>query len=412
MKQFMAIFKFELANYFNNKGYKFTTIFTSLILIIGLSIPSFFDLSNLIPSLKDDTSIDEEKSNFVIFDKENLIDDTSILEDTFINSNWTFVNSEKETTSLVKSGEADYGFILSNLNNYTYIVNNSTFDDSNQVLFEDFLSLLSRKSYALDNGLDFNELESVISSPVSSQVSILGKNSRKNYFLIYLFIFSMYMLTLTYGQLIAVSVISEKSSRVMEVLITSANSTSLIFGKVIGATIAIFIQVGLILTSGIIGYSVNRQAWNGILDNVFKIQNNLLIAFILFGGVGFLLYAFIFGALGALVSKTEDISSSITPISLIFVIVFFISVFGLTNSESPLIKIASFIPFSSSMTMLIRIAMGTISNLEIIISFIILITCTILVALGAAKIYRLGSLMYGNPIKLKKAFKWFKKDAI
>ena len=86
--------------------------------------------------------------------------------------------------------------------------------------------------------------------------------------------------------------------------------------------------------------------------------------------------------------------------------------FGLTNSESPLIKIASFIPFSSSMTMLIRIAMGTISNLEIIISFIILITCTILVALGAAKIYRLGSLMYGNPIKLKKAFKWFKKDAI
>ena len=282
MKQFMAIFKFELANYFNNKGYKFTTIFTSLILIIGLSIPSFFDLSNLIPSLKDDTSIDEEKSNFVIFDKENLIDDTSILEDTFINSNWTFVNSEKETTSLVKSGEADYGFILSNLNNYTYIVNNSTFDDSNQVLFEDFLSLLSRKSYALDNGLDFNELESVISSPVSSQVSILGKNSRKNYFLIYLFIFSMYMLTLTYGQLIAVSVISEKSSRVMEVLITSANSTSLIFGKVIGATIAIFIQVGLILTSGIIGYSVNRQAWNGILDNVFKIQNNLLISFILF----------------------------------------------------------------------------------------------------------------------------------
>lgn len=417
MKQFMAILKFELANYFNNKGYKFTSIFISLILIIALSIPSFFDLSNLIPYFKDSSSVetsieesvDEEDSNFVIFDKENLISDVSLLQNIFINSNWIFVNSDKEATSLIKSGEAECGFILTDLSNYTYIVNNSTFSDDNQVLFENFLSLLNRKSYALNNGLDFNELESVISIPVSSQVSILGKNNRENYFLIYLFIFSMYMLILIYGQLIAVSVTSEKSSRVMEVLITSANSTSLIFGKVIGATTAIFIQVGLILSSGIIGYSINRQAWNGILDNIFKIPSNLLIAFILFGGIGFLLYAFIFGALGALVSKTEDISSSVTPISLIFIIVFFISVFGLTNSESSIIKIASFIPFSSSMTMLIRIAMGTITSFEIIISFTILIVSTILVALGAAKIYRLGSLMYGNPIKLKKALKWFKK---
>lgn len=420
MKQFATILKFELSNHFNNKGYKFTTIFISLVLIIGLSIPSFFDLSNLIPSLKNnnsveaslDESVDEEKSNFAIFDKESLIDDISLLQDAFINSNWIFVNSDKEAISLVKSGEADYGFILNNLNSYTYIVNNSTFSDSNQPLFEDFLSLLNRKSYALNNGLDFTELESAISTPVSSQVSILGKNSRENYSLVYLFIFSMYILILSYGQLIAVSVTSEKSSRVMEVLITSANSTSLILGKVIGATLAIFIQVGLILSSGIIGYSINRQAWNGILDNVFKIPSNLLIAFILFGGVGFLFYAFIFGALGALVSKTEDISSSITPITLIFIIVFLISILGLRNSESPLIKVASFIPFSSSMTMLIRMAMGSIANIEIIISFITLVISTILVALGTSKIYRLGSLMYGNPIKLKKALKWFKKDAI
>lgn len=167
MKQFATILKFELSNYFNNKGYKFTTIFISLVLIIGLSIPSFFDLSNLIPSLKNnnsveaslDESVDEEKSNFAIFDKESLIDDISLLQDAFINSNWIFVNSDKEAISLVKSGEADYGFILNNLNSYTYIVNNSTFSDSNQPLFEDFLSLLNRKSYALNNGLDFTELE-------------------------------------------------------------------------------------------------------------------------------------------------------------------------------------------------------------------------------------------------------------
>lgn len=97
---------------------------------------------------------------------------------------------------------------------------------------------------------------------------------------------------------------------------------------------------------------------------------------------------------------------------MIFVIVFFISMFGLSNSDSLLIKIASFIPFSSSMTMLIRVAMGTISNFEILISFIILLSSTILTALASAKIYRLATLMYGNPIKLRNVLKWFKKEKI
>lgn len=222
----------------------------------------------------------------------------------------------------------------------------------------------------------------------------------------------MYMMILLYGQLIAVSVTSEKSNRAIEVLVTSASSNSLIFGKVIGAALASFLQVAIILGSGMISYTLNSRAWNGLLDGVFKIPSNILLTFIIFGSIGYLFYSFIFGALGALVSKTEDISSSIAPITMIFIIVFLISMFGLTNSDSLLIKIASFIPFSSSMTMLIRVALGTVSNIEIIISFIILLLSTILIALGAAKIYRLGTLMYGNPIKLKNALKWFKKEKI
>ena len=109
-------------------------------------------------------------------------------------------------------------------------------------------------------------------------------------------------------------------------------------------------------------------------------------------------------------SKSRNKKIIFAIIFMIFVIVFLISMFGLTNSDSLLIKIASFIPFSSSMTMLIRVALGTVSSIEIIISFIILLLSTILIAIGAAKIYRLGTLMYGNPIKLKNALKWFKKE--
>lgn len=418
MKQFFNVLSFELSNYFKNKGYMITTILFSIILIIGLSLPSFFDMSKLIPQLSHSNtevsdsindSSEGNKSNYVIMDNNNILGDLTILETAFPSSSWTKVNTTSEAEKIIKNGDAEAGFILESLNKYSYLVDNSGFTDTNQMIFENLLSSLNQQSYAIEHNLDINDLQSVIHPSFESDVTILGKDSANNFFYVYIFIFAMYMMILLYGQLIAVSVTSEKSNRAIEVLVTSASSNSLIFGKVIAAALASFLQVGIILASGMITYSLNSKAWNGILDGVFKIPSNILLTFILFGAVGYLFYSFIFGALGALVSKTEDISSSIGPITLIFVIVFFISMFGLTNSNSLLIKIASFIPFSSSMTMLIRVAMGTVSNIEIIISFVILLISTILTALGAAKIYRLGTLMYGNPIKLRNALKWFKK---
>ena len=416
MKQFFNVLSFELSNYFKNKGYLITTILISILLIIGLSLPSIFDMSKLIPqlSLSNSTEIteDKDKTNYALMDINNVIEDKAILENSFPNSNWIIKNSKEEIEELINSNDAEAGFIVENLNKYSYLVENYGLNDNNQLLFENVLSTLNQIEYAKNNTLNFSELQSVITTSFESEVTILGKDSANNFFYVYIFVFAMYMMILLYGQLIAVSVTSEKSNRAIEVLVTSANSNSLIFGKVIGAALASFIQVAIILASGMLSYALNSKSWNGILDGVFKIPSNILLTFIIFGSVGYLFYSFIFGALGALVSKTEDISSSIAPITMIFVIVFLISMFGLTNSDSPIIKIASFIPFSSSMTMLIRVAMSNVSNLEIIISFIILLLSTILISLGAAKIYRLGTLMYGNPIKLKNALKWFKKEKI
>ena len=421
MKQFLNVLSFELSNYFKNKGYMITTILFSILLIIGLSLPSFFNMSKLIPQLDQNSTesiesveeiSEEDKKSFVIIDNNNIFENLDILESAFLNSKWTKVTSLDEAEELIKLENVEAGFSVDSLTKYSYLVNNSGFTDTNQMIFENLLSSLGQQVYANEHNLNINDLQSVIHPSFDSDVTILGKDSANNFFYVYIFIFAMYMMILLYGQLIAVAVTSEKSNRAIEVLVTSANSNSLIFGKVIAAALASFIQVGVILASGMITYSLNSKAWNGLLDGIFKIPSNILLTFIIFGGLGYFFYSFIFGALGALVSKTEDISSSIGPITMIFVIVFFISMFGLSNSDSLLIKIASFIPFSSSMTMLIRVAMGTVSNFEIVISFIILLASTILTALASAKIYRLGTLMYGNPIKLRNALKWFKKETI
>ena len=428
MKKFLNVLSFELTNYFKNKGYMITTILISAILIIGLSLPSLFDLSGLIPGLSKnnatveenqggdsgviDSDSDEENVNYVIFDKSGLIadDNFELIKSYFPNANFEKVTSEEDAEKLVKDGSAKAGFVVESAVKYYYLVENSNFADMSQMTFHSALAAINRKEYAEKEGIDYLELETIVNLPITSETTVLGKDGAGNFGYVYILVFVIYMMTILYGQLVAVSVTSEKSSRAIEVLVTSTSSTSLILGKVIAATLASVIQVGVMLSAGVVTYAINRDAWNGMLDGVLKMPSDILLAFAFFGGVGYLFYCFIFGALGALVSKTEDISSSIGSITMIFVIVFFISMFGMMgNADSLIVKMASFVPFSSSMTMLIRIAMGTVSTIEIIISFVILVSSTITVAWGAIKIYRLATLRYGNPIKLKNALKWLKK---
>ena len=112
-----------------------------------------------------------------------------------------------------------------------------------------------------------------------------------------------------------------------------------------------------------------------------------------------------FGALGALVDKTEDVNASVTPIMLLFVISFVITISNLLNIDGMIIKIASFVPFSSCLAMPARIVTGNVMLWEIIVSFIILVLSTGVIGYIGAKIYRRGTLMYGNKGKLWKIVK-------
>lgn len=420
MKQFLTVLSFELTNYFKKKSFVITTLILAVIMIIGLSIPSFIDIpflsSDKGANIEDSNSVTDETSDsspleqFAILDKNNVIKDKDILKNVFHNSEWTMAKDSSELQSLVKEDKVTAAFEVKNSTEYEYFIKNSTIHDSNTMIFTEFLSKLYQQEAITEAGLNYEEIHNIYNTPITSDISVLGKDNANNYFYAYALIFILYMMIIMYGQLIAMSVTGEKSNRAVEILVTSTNSNSLIFGKVIAGALAGIAQVTVLVGSGVLGYKFNAAAWNGLLDNIFKIPSNLLIVFALFGTFGYLLYALMFGALGALVSKTEDIGSSLTPVMLIFIAVFMISMFGLNAGDSMLIKVASFIPVSSPMTMLVRVAMGSVSTLEIIISFAILLITTILTGFIAAKIYRLGTLMYGNPIKLKNAIKLIRKN--
>lgn len=190
----------------------------------------------------------------------------------------------------------------------------------------------------------------------------------------------------------------------MEVLITSAKPTSMMFGKVIASCLAGLMQLIAVFGTALVFYNINKSAWgdNIIIDSIFNIPVSLFAYMLLFFILGFLIYAFLYGAIGSTASKLEDINTSVLPITFLFIIAFIVVMasMGSGNIDNTIMKVCSFIPFTSPMAMFTRICMSTVPWYEILISVAILIGSTIGVGFIAAKIYRVGVLLYGTSPKL------------
>lgn len=400
MKKFLTVLKFEIGNYFKNKSFLLTTVGLTLLMVGGVIIPTFF-----MGDSKKADSEEDTKNTVAFFDEKGYLGKPEEFEQLLPQYDWLNCSGEEELKEAVRSEKAKVGFLILGETEYTYVVENRSMMDDTQETFEAGMLKHYRMKTLTEKGVDAGMVESLYEKPLESDTMVLGKDSARNYMYTYVLVFVMYMFVLLYGQMIATSITSEKSNRAIEILVTSVNSNSLIFGKVVAGAICSLFQGGLILGAGVASYRMVRSAWNNQLDFLFDIPVNVWLAFILFGILGYLLYAFLFGMLGALVSKTEDISKSATPVTIIYLIAFFVAIFGMNTPDSVLIKVASFIPFTASNSMFIRVAMGSVTAAEVVISALILAASCGLAGFVAAKIFRFGTLMYGNPIKFSVALK-------
>lgn len=406
MKQFLTVLKFELNNYFKNKSFLITTVLIALVIAGVIIVPT------LIPGLLDNINgskdaqivqeeVEESSEQYGIIAPEKVKESLSLFP-----AKWVDYTEEDAMKEAVEKDEIEAGFILRDNGEVTYIVNNLGMGDSNIMeQFRQCVLAYEKEQYLLEKGLTPEEIHQSERAFVTVTPEVLGKNSVNNFWYTYVLVVVVYFLILFYGQMIAVSVTTEKSNRAIEILVTSVNSNSLIFGKVLAGALAGIIQTVIILGTGFAAYMAVGEAWGGILDRLFDIPSRVLIAFGVFGILSYLLYAFIYGMLGALVSKTEDISKSSSPVTLIYVVSFLVAMFGLNVSDSMLIKVASFIPFTSGNAMFIRISMGSVDTWEILVSLILLAGTCVFTGILAAKIFRFGTLNYGNPIKIMRAIK-------
>lgn len=419
MKKFIIVLKYELKEYFSSKGFM---IFTVLLAVLGaavLFLPRFVDMSDFtgVKIVGSDNDIEEPDKPE---DKDNkdlllYVDQAGVVREDILQTMFAGANIQKaadvaEIEAKVESQEAKAGFVVVSPTEYKYYVFNKSMMDSNSAVFQQAMKQFYRMDYCENNGLDLNEITAMYDVPVTASDRILNKDTASNYWYCYVLVIVVFMLIIFYGQMIAVSITNEKSNRAIEVLVTSTSPNSLLFGKVIAGAIGGLFQMGLILGAILASYQFNREQWGGMLDMFLHVPVSVLGTFAVFGMGGYLFYAFLYGAMGALVSKTEDISKSSSGLQVIIMVVYFFALLQLTNVDGPIIKVLSFLPISSYSTMFARIAMGTVAIWEVILSAVILFASIFGVAILGAKLYRMGTLRYGNPISLRTALKDLKKS--
>ena len=403
MKQFGKILKFELKGYIRNKVFVGTTIF----LVVAIAVVMF--LPNIIATFNSDGEDDVASTDIptmLIFAEDESL--SSIVKEYFENA---FVDynvkvaegSVDELKNDIISGNAECAFVMNSASSYTYYVNNLSMYDNNIAIADTVLQEVYRINAMVQNGLTPEQAGEIMSVQIESGTETLGKDQMQNFFYTYIMIFALYMVILLYGQMVATNVATEKSSRAMEVLVTSAKPTSMMFGKVLASCIAGFSQLVLVFGTAILLYNVNRDALsNPLIASIFDIPIELFIYLIVFFVLGFLIYAFMFGAIGSTASKLEDINTSVMPITFLFIIAFMVVMFSMSSGsvDNTAMLVCSYIPFTSPMAMFTRICMSTVAWYEIAISIAILIGSTVGIGVLSAKIYRVGVLLYGTPPKL------------
>lgn len=397
MKKFWSIFSFTYKETIRNKALIISTIIT-LIVMLG-----FFNMDKIVGLFNGEGSKDlimiSTEGNNKFFDSNTL---ESLNDDDFK----VVLSKDSEETNKIKkeieNGKSDYKALLEV----------STGKDVSGKLYVNELpgDSLMKKINAILNDTKFafsmekfnitQEEYANIMTPANLDVVQTGNASHERMILVYALVFGIYMITLTFGAMVANSVIEEKSNRIMETLITMAKPMELFFGKVLGVCAVGLTQIGVILGAGLIMLKTSGTSLE-VLSSL-NLNASIIFAFIAYFLLGYLTFSMLYAAVASLATSPQDVNSSMGAITLIFVGVFLLAMNCMFNIESTLAKVFSYVPFASPLIMFERIVLSKVTFVEILITTLINLGFIILVGFFSSKLYKKGTLHYGKKASLIK----------
>lgn len=418
MSNFWIILGHTYTSKLKTKSFIITTLITVL-LVIGLTnmskVIDFFN--NGEEKLEKIVVLDETGELFIPLSEQIKVNNSNIKLE-------SFKGTETEAENTVKDGE-NKGLLVLTYNQEK--LPEATFkamtiaDSSLSSELQHYLQQVKTELAASKINLTQEQLAKLY-EPVSFNNLPLEENAKTQEELsqarglVYVLLFIIYFSVLLYASMIATEVATEKSSRVMEILISSVSPVKQMFAKILGVALLSLTQMTAILLVGYISVKNNLESLQGGMFEFFGFSDiplSTIIYALVFLLLGYFLYATLAAFLGSLVSRIEDIQQTIMPMTLLVVAGFMIAMFGLGTPDTTFITITSYIPFFTPMLMFMRVGMLTLPTWEPLVGIAILIITIVILAIFGAKVYKGGVLMYGksNSFKdIKKALQLTKKE--
>lgn len=404
MKDILTVMKFTIKDMVKRKSFIVSTLIILILIVIGFNIP------NIIKSIKgEDTG-----EKLLIADNENIFEgnlellkqmdldyEIEIGRATFDEIKTKIENEEIEEAIMIEKQENNVKI--------RYIVENTTMMEEVPETLVNAINSLYTNMQINKLGLTPEELQSITPNFEFTLEQTEEEKASGNILAMMLMSIVLFYAIYFCAYQVSSSITTEKTSKIMETLVTSTSPRTIVLGKTIGIGIVGLLQMIVIVGTALISAKafLEPELLESILD-MSNITPYLGIITIIYFVLGYFAYALLYALTGSTVSKPEDIQSANTPVAILAVIGFYLSYFTMMNPTSELNVFASLFPISSPFCMPFRIMMGLATGADVAISIAILIITILIIAKVAIKIYSNAILNYGTKMSFKDIVNMYK----
>ncbi len=404
-KDIWTVAKFTMKDMVSRKSFRISTIIILVLIVVGFNIPNFINSING----------GDFSETILISDPENVFDGQLETLNT-LDPNYKYEptdDSFDEIKSKLESGDASSAITIDKTSDnvkITYITENTAMLNGFPTGLMDALSALYTSIQIQKLGLTEQQLASLVPNFEfelrQTEDQTIGGNIGVMLILSCILFFAIYFCAFQ----VSSSITTEKTSKIMETLVTSTSPRTIILGKTIGIGLVGLGQVLLFAITAIIcaKLCLDQEILNALLD-LSNFTPYLAIITIVYFILGYFAYALLYALTGSTVSKPEDIQSANTPVVILTMVGFYLSYFTLTNPTGDLNIFASLLPISSPFCMPLRVMMGLANGWDVALSIAILLVFCFIVAHIAIKVYSNAILNYGSKMTIKDIIRTYKQ---
>lgn len=406
MKDIFTVIKFTIKEMIKRKSFIISTLIILVLIVAGFNVP------NIIKSM----SGDETQEKLLIVDSEGIFEgNLELLKQANFGYEIDIQNiTFEEIKEKIENAEIESALIIEPQENnikIRYVVESTTMMDAVPENIVNYISTMYTNMQISKLGLTEEQISSITPNFEFSLEQTDEEEASGNIFAMMLMSIVLFYAIYFCAYQVSSSITTEKTSKIIETLVTSTSPRTIVLGKTIGIGIVGLFQMIIIVGTALISAKafLDPELLNAVLDmsNITPYLGGITIIYFI---LGYFTYALLYALTGSTVSKPEDIQSANTPVALLSVVGFYLSYFTMMNPTSKLNLFASMFPISSPFCMPFRIMMGLASVTDVIISIAILLVTILIIARVTIKIYENAILNYGTKMSLKDIMKMYKNS--